>query len=230
MMESVRTLHVRKIIGIVLIICGVLAVLIPALQAMKTDRESKAVIREFQENGLDTDGKELFLEQIIQYNQEIFENHQKDFSNEETVAHRPEQLQEMETDLFGILEIPAMDCQLPLYLGASAENMGQGAAVLGGTSIPIGGINTNSVIAGHRGWKKRKFFKEIEKLDLGDKIYVTNPWETLCYRVERIEVIEPSDSEKVKIQQEKDMITLITCHPYRSGGRYRYVVYCERDS
>ena len=58
---------------------------------------------------------------------------------------------------------------------------------------------------------------------------MTNLWETLTYHVENVEVIEPDDSEKVKIQEGKDMITLITCHPYRSGGKYRYVVYCVRD-
>ena len=55
-----------------------------------------------------------------------------------------------------------------------------------------------------------------------------NPWETLCYKVESCEVIAPTDSERLKIQEGRDMLTLITCHPYRSHGASRYVVYCVR--
>lgn len=225
---------IRKSIGMLLIICGILAILLPKLQAVKLQQEQADVIQKFQEDRSrpqENDEKEnsVLWEQICQYNNEIYENGQEAFADAQIAEHRPEQLKAMETNLFGYIEIPVMDCRLPLYLGASEENLGQGAAVLGGTSVPIGGKNTNSVIAGHRGWRKSKFFKDIEMLSGGDVVYVTNPWETLVYRVEQIEVIEPADSEKVKIQEEKDMITLITCHPYRSGGRYRYVVYCVRD-
>lgn len=226
--------RIRKAIGMLLILCGILAILFPKLQAVKLQHDQADVIQKFQEDrarpqGNDEIENRVLWEQICQYNREIYENGQEAFTDAQIAEHRPKQLQAMETDLFGYIEIPAMDCRLPLYLGASEENLGHGAAVLGGTSVPIGGKNTNSVIAGHRGWRKSRFFKDIEKLSDGDAVYVTNPWETLVYRVERIEVIEPADSEKVKIQEEKDMITLITCHPYRSGGRYRYVVYGVRD-
>jgi sortase A len=106
--------------------------------------------------------------------------------------------------------------------------MAKGAAVLGQTSLPIGGTNTNSVIAGHRGYKGSPFFREIEKLSIGDYVYITNPWERLIYQVESIDIVSPYDSEKLVIQEGKDMITLLTCHPYMSHGKYRYLVYCVR--
>ena len=107
--------------------------------------------------------------------------------------------------------------------------MDLGAAVLGGTSLPVGGQNTNCVIAGHRGWKHRAYFKRIEELEPGDEVLVTNPWQCLHYRVAYTEIILPTDSEKLEIQYGNDMITLLTCHPYRSGGKYRYIVYCFRS-
>jgi sortase A len=73
------------------------------------------------------------------------------------------------------------------------------------------------------------YFREIEKLKVGDKVYVTNPWETLTYTVVSMDIINPDNSDAVLIQEGKDMITLITCHPYRSHGKYRYLVYCERE-
>lgn len=130
-------------------------------------------------------------------------------------------------DTIGYISIPAMEVELPLYLGASEENMAAGAVVLGGTSLPIGGENTNCVIAGHRGYRGIPYFREIETLQKGDLVEVTNPWETLIYQVVSWEIIQPDDVEAIKIQTGKDMITLLTCHPYRVGTQ-RYLVYCER--
>ena len=121
-----------------------------------------------------------------------------------------------------------MDVVLPLYLGATTEHLADGAAVLGQTSVPIGGANTNAVIAGHRGYRGAPYFREIEKLKPGDTVTVENPWATLTYTVSEIEVIRPDDLNAILIQEGRDMITLVTCHPYRSGGKFRYVVYCDR--
>ena len=74
------------------------------------------------------------------------------------------------------------------------------------------------------------FFRHIELLEIGDEVMITNLWETLNYTVSEITVIEPNDIDKILIQPGRDMVTLLTCHPYGSGGRYRYVVYCERVS
>lgn len=134
----------------------------------------------------------------------------------------------LEDDLIGYIEIPDMDVRLPLYVGASSDHLDQGAAVLSGTSMPIGGENTNSVIAGHRGWRGGAYFQYIENMQIGSLVYVTNPWEKLTYEVTQIEIIYPSDIDSVMIQEGKDMITLLTCHPYMGGGRYRYLVYCVR--
>lgn len=102
---------------------------------------------------------------------------------------------------------------------------------MGQTSIPIGTTNTNSIIAGHRGWNTGSFFRHIEKMKVGDYVYITNPWETLRYKVTSIDIVLPYDTDKIKIQDGKDMITLLTCHPYLShGNKYRYLVFCERDT
>ena len=128
----------------------------------------------------------------------------------------------------GYIKIPDMNVQLPLYIGASETNMALGAAVMGETSMPVGGINTNSVIVGHRGYSGAPYFKEIELLKEGSLVYVTNPWETLIYKVRNIKIIQPYDVNSILIEPGKDMITLLTCHPYMSHGKYRYCFCCER--
>ena len=131
-------------------------------------------------------------------------------------------------ETFGIITIPAMELEMPLFLGASEENMANGAAVLSQTSIPIGGRDTNAVIAGHRGYGGYDYFRHIDKLEPGDEVIITNLWDTLTYRVTGIKIVSPDDINAILIQPGKDMITLLTCHPYASGGKYRYLVFCER--
>ena len=121
-----------------------------------------------------------------------------------------------------------MDLEMPIYLGATEQHMADGAAHMSQTSLPIGGENTNCVIAGHRGYSGASYFRYIDTLKVGDLVYVTNLWETLTYRVSEIQIIDPHEVEKILIQPGRELLTLLTCHPYASGGRQRYVVFCER--
>ena len=134
----------------------------------------------------------------------------------------------LEDEVFGVISIPAMELEMPIYLGATNQHMADGAAHLSQTSLPIGGENTNCVIAGHRGYNGASYFRYIEKLKVGDVVSITNLWETLTYRVAEIKIIDPHEVKEILIQDGRDLVTLLTCHPYASGGRQRYVVYCER--
>lgn len=131
-------------------------------------------------------------------------------------------------EVFGVISIPAMELEMPIFLGATEQHMADGAAHLSQTSLPIGGENTNCVIAGHRGYNGASYFRYIDKLKVGDLVSVTNLWEELTYRVCEIKIIDPHDVTEILIQPGRELLTLLTCHPYASGGRQRYVVYCER--
>ena len=244
-----------KLIGLFMVFFGIGVYLYPAVSDVYTKYRTNESIEEFyqkyqiDETGSDkstpdsetesdteetqSDQSDKFPElykEIVNYNKSIYENGQENFKDAWSYEQTPINIDGLEDGVFGYIEIPAMDdLKMPLYIGASYENMDKGATVLGYTSIPIGGINTNSVIAGHRGWHKTSYFLYIENLTIGDKVYITNPWGKLTYRVESIDIIDPYDSDAVKIEKGKDMVTLVTCHPYMSHGKYRYVVYCVRD-
>ena len=134
----------------------------------------------------------------------------------------------LEEEVFGVLSIPALDLEMPLYLGATASHMAEGDAHLSQTSLPIGGRNTNCVIAGHRGWNGADYFRYITDLQPGDEVMITNLWETLTYRVTDTRIIMPNEVEQILIQEGRDMITLLTCHPYASGGKQRFLIFCDR--
>lgn len=129
-------------------------------------------------------------------------------------------------EVFGYISIPTADIDAPLYLGGSLFNLNRGAAVLGQTSLPIGGESTNCVIAGHRTWEGILHpFIGLAKVQIGDLVYLTNPWETLTYQVVSTEVIFPDNMEKIRVQEGRDLLTVFTCtYP----NTQRLVVTCER--
>ena len=131
-----------------------------------------------------------------------------------------------EQDIFGYLTIPSADIEAPLYLGGSMANLNRGAAILGQTSLPIGGESTHCVIAGHRTWNAILHpFVGLEKVQADDLVCITNPWQTLTYRVETVEIIFPDDSEKIRIQLGRDLLSIFTCtYP----NTRRVLVTCER--
>ena len=170
------------------------------------------------------------LELMQAYNEQIWEEGQSGLVDAWSYEQAAVDLSGygIEDGVIGYITIPAMDSEMPIYLGATEENMSKGVVNLGETSLPIGGENTNCVLAAHRGYSGIAFWREIEKIELVDYVYITNLWETLTYQVCGIEIIDPDEMDKVLIQEGRDMVTLVTCHPYRGHGAYRYVVYCER--
>ena len=170
-------------------------------------------------------------EDMVRYNQNIAAQGQSGLSCAYDYQKASFQLADygLPDGIFGVLSIPAIDLEMPIYLGATEQHMANGAAHLSQTSLPIGGMDTNCVIAGHRGYSGASYFRYLDKLHVGDTVSVTNLWETLRYRVCEIRIIDPSDVEEILIQPGRELLTLLTCHPYASGGRQRYVVYCERS-
>lgn len=164
------------------------------------------------------------------YNDRIFTENQSGLCDPWSYQQPSFQLEDYDLDdeVFGVITIPKLSLEMPIYLGATGEHMALGAAHLSQTSLPIGGKNTNCVIAGHRGYNGASYFRYVPDLQIGDDVMITNLWETLRYRVTEQKIIMPYDVDAIHIQPDKDMITLLTCHPYASGGRYRFLVFCER--
>lgn len=119
-----------------------------------------------------------------------------------------------EGEVFGYLSVPKIDEILPIYIGASEYHLSLGVAQVDGTYMPIGGENTRSVIAGHRGFTTQAMFRDMEKMEAGDRVYITALGKTLEYEVYDMEVIEPSEYQKLAVVPGQDTLTLLTCTPY----------------
>lgn len=167
---------------------------------------------------------------MADYNQELFHDGQKALNGKSAYERSAFILKKygLEDEIFAVITIPVLDLEMPVYLGASHQHMADGAAIMGETSIPIGGKNTNCVIAGHRGWGGASYFRYIDQMQIGDTVTIQNLWETLTYKVAQIQIIMPNEVDSIKIQANRELVTLLSCHPYGSGGRQRYLVICER--
>ena len=214
-----------------LAVAGICVMLWPVVTGHRLQADTDAAVQEFlvERNEPEKLYPEL-LADLQAYNRRIYAEKQSGLVDLEACEAPAADLSAygIEDEIIGVLEIPAMELTMPVYLGASDGHLAAGAAVLGNTSAPIGSDNTNCVIAGHRGWKGADYFRHIDRLRVGDTVKLTNLWETLTYTVADIQIIQPHEVDKIKIQQGCDLLTLVTCHPYASGGRQRYVVYCER--
>lgn len=176
----------------------------------------------------DPGGQDDLYEKMLQYNQELYRTGQSGLVDAFSYEQVDFSLRDFgfDEEMIGYLSIPEMKVELPVYLGASAENLDRGAAHLSMTSLPVGGENTNAVIAAHRGHATADMFADIDILQRGDPVTMTNYRETLTYQVSDIAIIKPDEIDRVLIQPGRDMITLITCNP-RGYNYERYVVYCE---
>ena len=219
------------VLAALLAVAGICVMLWPIFTGQKLQADADAAVQEFlADRGEPEQQYPELLADLQAYNQRIYAEKQSGLVDLEACEEPAADLiaYGIEDEIIGVLEIPAMELTMPVYLGASDAHLAAGAAVLGNTSAPIGGDNTNCVIAGHRGWRGADYFRHIDKLTVGDEVVITTLWETLTYTVTDIQIIQPHEVEKIKIQQGRDLLTLLTCHPYASGGKQRYVVYCER--
>lgn len=116
--------------------------------------------------------------------------------------------------VMGTIKVPSVSIELPIYHGTSEEALASGAGHLYGTSLPVGGDSTHSVITGHRGLVEALMFTRLDEVKKGDFFYIEVMGETLGYEVDRITVIEPDDTSQLKIVPGEDRVTLMTCTPY----------------
>ena len=116
--------------------------------------------------------------------------------------------------IMGSIEIPAIDVNLPIYHGTSQEVLEKGIGHMQNTSLPIGGKSTHSVLTGHTGLPVSKLFTDLNLLKMGDKFYIRVLGDINAYKVVKIYVVKPEDIDTLRVEEGKDLVSLITCTPY----------------
>ena len=166
--------------------------------------------------------------QANEYNEMLFQA--KGGIVEETEEKKYEELLNIHgTDIMGSLEIPKIQVELPIYHGTEDEVLSNGIGHLEGTSLPIGGENTHSVLTGHRGLPSSKLLVRLDEMKNGDLFFIHTYKEVMAYKVEEIMVVKPEDTAWMEIKSEKDLVSLVTCTPFGINS-HRLIVTGHRVS
>lgn len=236
----VRTL--LRVLYLSIFLLGLTIFSIPYAQRIRVQQEMDSSIQAFEDQETTVSAQTEILpteetrayaelwEEMCSYNEKIHDEQQALLSSRAALQKTDFQLRDYgrNDEVFAVLNIPKIKLDMPVYLGATDQNLANGAAYLSQTSLPIGGENTNCVIAGHRGWNGAYYFRYVPDLRKGDVVTLQNLWETLSYQVVETKIIAPSDVDAIRIQEGRELLTLLTCHPYASGGKQRFLVICER--
>lgn len=233
------------LIGMILILAGGLVYLLPSITNQIYESNVKQELQSFEKNHIqgntqigetgsipeetqDPRLQELY-ERLDQANKELFDSKQNRLVDPFSYEQNAVDLSEygLKDNIIGYITIEKINVVLPILLGASVENMRVGAVHLTETSYPIGGNNTNCVLAAHRGASTQEMFRNIHMLEPGDEIIIDNFRERLVYRMVNHIIIDPAEIGKVLIQEDRDLVTLISCNPLGQNIE-RYVVFCER--
>ena len=218
--RRIRKKIIRKIfIGFLFLLSfGIL--LYPTVSTLWNEYRSRQLISEYKRAAetLETEEYDAIRKEAEEYNLQHTSNTIIDAFDEENnyVLTHPYDtlLNPSGNGVMGYIEIPKINQTLVIYHGTGANELEQGVGHVEGTSLPIGGENTHSVLAGHRGLPNAKLFTDLDLIQKGDRFFLHIMNETLAYEVEDIFTVLPDQTEYLAIEEGRDLCTLITCTPY----------------
>lgn len=205
-LKRLKKIYFSILILITLIALGFL--LYPSFSNYINNKFAVSTISDYTEkiNNVKDEEVDDLIKNINKYNYDLF--------NGTAENELPDCLNIHEGDVLGYIEIPSINIKLPIYYGTSVDILKKGVGVLEGTSLPVGGENTHSVLSAHTGLANQKLFTDIDKLKDGDVFYLHILKKDLAYKVNQIKVIHPDEIDELKISDDKDYVTLLTCYPY----------------
>ena len=213
--------RIINFILVLILLCGVGVLSYPFISNILQDRKQDQILTEYNEE------MEKLSDAEIEEAKEKAKQYNDSLANTVVISDPfdPDAADDMSADyisalnlekngIMAYIEIPRIDVYEPVYHGTSEEVLAKGVGHLEGTSLPIGGESTHTVLSGHTGLPEAEIFTKLESVKEGDifLIHVLN--ETLAYKVDQIKVVKPSETDDLKIVPGYDYATLVTCTPY----------------
>lgn len=196
---------------------GFLIMLYPLVSRFYYRIEANEQVTDFEEGKRNLSEEEILkrMELALAYNESLNNVVSEDpYAKKRLDSGRAEYARMLEIhERIGHVEIPKINEDLPIYAGTSEEVLQKGVGHLEGTSLPIGGNSTHTVLTAHSGLPEARLFTDLSKLEIGDKFYVHNIQTTLCYQVDQIKVVTPDVIDDLLIVEGHDYTTLLTCTP-----------------
>lgn len=222
-MKAFLLKHYKTIATAALMIVGLSLLVYPLVantwnnhvQATLVNNYTEAVDTAISEGSLDVDAE---LEKAYEYNEELLPSILPDsFAEAEANGTDETYMSLLNTNgdgVMGYIQIPSINVKLPIFHTTSEEVLQIGVGHLEGSSLPVGGENTHSVLSAHRGLPSATLFTDLDKVQIGDDFFIIIMGEYYAYEVDQIEVVEPDDTSLLQVEDGQDLCTLITCTPY----------------
>lgn len=211
----------RKYIGLgVLFLIGLSILLYPMISDAWNKYRDRQLISDYSSSvseETNTEQIDKMWKAAQEYNKKIEQESVPDaFSVREGVTDKEyESLLNLNGDgMMGYVEIPVIDVNIPIYHYTTEESLDKGAGHLFGSSLPVGGEGTHSILSAHRGLPSAKLFTDLNLVKKGDVFYIHVLDKTLAYEVDQIQTVLPEETESLAITEGQDYVTLVTCTPY----------------
>lgn len=217
-----RRSHARRRIGLssialaVVFLVGLGLLLYPTVSNWWNSRRQSQAIVEYTEqtSAMDEAHVAELLEAARQYNAGLAADEGRFTPTPADTTEYENLLDVSDTGIMGYLEIPKLDVSTPIYHGTDASVLQSGAGHLEGSSLPVGGKGTHTVLSGHRGLPSSKLFTDLDDMEQGDVFMIHVLDQTLTYQVDQIVTVDPYDMDDLAIDPDQDYCTLVTCTPY----------------
>ncbi|OTP11289.1 hypothetical protein A5844_001424 [Enterococcus sp. 10A9_DIV0425] len=214
-----RKWHFLDLLMLVVFFIGIASLTYPFVSDAINDSLDQLVIRNYQKKAKSENEQKMAAIQrkMVEENQRLAEKVQQSgtdpFSSEGKEAQKSTKTY-IESHTVGVLTIPKINVELPIFVETNPTLLEKGACLLGGTSYPVGGESTHAVLSSHRGLPQAKLFTDLPKLKHKDRFYIEINGQYLAYQVDQIKTVEPTETEGLEIQAGQDLVTLVTCTPY----------------
>lgn len=215
-----KKLKIKDIIRIIVLLIALCVLLYPSVSSYLDAKNSSKVVSDYDKRSEELSKKEKnkMLRAARAYNRELLGNIelQDPFSSDKKqIDQRYASLLNVDGNgMMGYIRIPSIKVELPIYHGTSENVLQTGVGHFEGTSLPIGGKSTHTVLTGHRGLPTKTLFTNLDKLKEGDVFYIKVLERTCAYQIDQILTVLPSNTKELSITPGKDYATLVTCTPY----------------
>ena len=201
---------------VILLLVGLSLLLYPSVSDYWNSFHSSVAITQYAEQvaGLDEHQYDALWDAAADYNASLLERSNTYLLGDDQKQQYSQLLNVSGTGVMGYIEIPSIQCSLPIYHGTAESVLQVAVGHLEWSSLPVGGESTHCVLSGHRGLPSAKLFTNLDKLVIGDVFLLRVLDEVLTYEVDQILIVEPQETAALKIGEGQDYCTLVTCTPY----------------
>ena len=211
-----KTSKLTTLLLVLILLVGLSLLLYPSFSDYWNSFHQSRAISRYAEQVAMLDGNQYedLWEAAADYNASLVERLNSYVLTEEQEASYDQLLNVSGNGVMGYIEIPSIQCSLPIYHGTDEGVLQIAVGHVDWTSLPVGGESTHSVLSGHRGLPSARLFTDLDKLGLGDVFMLRVLDEVLTYEVDQILIVEPHETTELQIVEGKDYCTLVTCTPY----------------